>query len=77
MGNSNTPSFSYRNDEEVKALLIEFEETVKEFCGIYLILETTFYHWRNKHSPKIEKQLLLTRQALMQNWKRTKMFKKD
>lgn len=59
MENSNKPSRPHRNDEEVKALLKEFEEsnvTVKEFCEIYSIHETTFYQWRNKHTPKIEKQ---------------------
>jgi hypothetical protein len=59
MENSNKPSPQHRNDEEVKALLKEFEEsnvTVKEFCEIYSISEPTFYSWRNKYAPKIEKQ---------------------
>jgi transposase-like protein len=59
MEHSNKPSRQHRNDEEVKALLKEFEEskkTVKEFCEIYSIHETTFYQWRNKHSPKKEMQ---------------------
>jgi hypothetical protein len=60
MENSNKPSRSYRSEEEIKALLKEFEEsnnvTVKEFCEIYSISEPTFYSWRNKYAPKIEKQ---------------------
>lgn len=59
MEHSNKPSRPHRSDEEVKALLKEFEEsnvTVKEFCEIYSIHETTFHQWRNKHSPKKEMQ---------------------
>ena len=59
MENSNKPSRSYRSEEEIKALLKEFdgsEVTVKEFCEIYSISEPTFYSWRNKFLPKTEKQ---------------------
>jgi hypothetical protein len=59
MENSNKPSRSYRSEEEIKALLKEFDQsnvTVKEFCEIYSISEPTFYSWRNKYAPKNEKQ---------------------
>jgi len=59
MENSNKPSRSYRSEEEIKALLKEFEEsnvTVKEFCEMFSISEPTFYSWRNKYAPKNEKQ---------------------
>ena len=59
MENLNKSSRPYRNEEEIKALLKEFEEsnvTVKEFCEIYSISESTFHSWRNKYAPKSEKQ---------------------
>jgi len=46
---------SYRSEEEIKALLQEFElseVTVKEFCEMYSISEATFYNWRTKYGTK-------------------------
>jgi transposase-like protein len=58
MGNSPKPTRVQRSESEIKAILKEQEAsnvTVKEFCEIYDIHEATFYNWRNKYGPKVEK----------------------
>lgn len=47
-----------RSESEIRTLLKEQEEskvTVKEFCEMCDIHEATFYNWRKKYNPKIEK----------------------
>ena len=58
MENSPKPTRVQRSESEIKAILKEQETsnvTVKEFCEIYDIHEATFYNWRNKYGPKVEK----------------------
>jgi hypothetical protein len=53
------PIRQQRTEAEIKALLSEHEQSdfsVREFCELYDISEQTFYNWRNKFSPKIEKE---------------------
>jgi hypothetical protein len=53
------PLRQQRSEAEIKTLLSEYEQsdfTVKEFCELYDISEQTFYNWRNKHLPKVEKE---------------------
>jgi hypothetical protein len=59
METSSKPHRQQRPEAEIKALLSEHERsnlTVKEFCELYEISEQTFYNWRNKHFPKVEKE---------------------
>jgi hypothetical protein len=59
METTSKPLRQQRSEAEIKALLSEHEQSdfsVREFCEVYEISEQTFYNWRNKYQPKVERE---------------------
>lgn len=53
------PPRQQRSEAEILDLLSEHAQsdfTVKDFCELYEISEPTFYNWRKKYHPRVEKE---------------------